>query len=285
MRVKRSSICFVIPYFGEFPFWMDYFIESCSSNSSVDYVIYSDNPLPKGWPANITYHYISFDDYKNLVSQRLGIRFNPINPYKLCDLKPAYGMIHDNDIKGYDFWGFCDIDLIFGNIRKFLTHNVLNSCDFYSAYERRVSGHFFLTRNTPELNKSFMKVDGWRKVFEDVEHHCFDERAFSSLFVKFKNHPAWSKNILSWLFLPLSRRSVFEEQYSTPGLRYNWVDGTRDFPTEWYWRDGALTNNASDREFLYFHFLKWKRNWGGKNSRDAPTSIKWMVDDSGFHSA
>ena len=49
--------------------------------------------------------------------------------------------------------------------------------------------------------------------------------------------------------------------YSTPELRYNWVDGSRNFPTEWYWNDGKLTNNASKDQFLYLHFLKWKRDW------------------------
>lgn len=280
-----KSICFVIPYFGEFPFWMEYFVESCRKNSSVNYVFYSDNSEPEGWPENIQYKKMSFSSYKEIVSVALDIRFDPDNPYKLCDIKPALGLIHQNDIKGYDFWGFCDIDLIFGAIRHFLTDDILDQVDFYSAYDRRVSGHFFLTRNTNTCNRTFMKAKGWRVVFEDTANHCFDEKAFSDLFVKFKNHPAWSKKVLSWLFLPLSRRALFEEQYSTPGLRYDWVDGSRNFPTEWYWKQGVLTNNASDKEFLYFHFLKWKRDWSAKSSSsliEGSTAERWKVSAQGF---
>ena len=42
------------------------------------------------------------------------------SPYKLCDYKPVYGLIFDEDLQDYDFWGHCDVDLIFGDIRKFI---------------------------------------------------------------------------------------------------------------------------------------------------------------------
>lgn len=32
-------------------------------------------------------------------------------------------------IKDYDFWGHCDADLIFGDIRKFVTDDILNKYD------------------------------------------------------------------------------------------------------------------------------------------------------------
>lgn len=275
------SIAFVIPYFGKFPFWMDFFVESCRSNSTVDFLVYSDNKRPIGWPENIKYQEISFKSYKRHVSDRLNLEFDPSNPYKLCDIKPAYGFIHQEDLASYDFWGFCDIDLVFGDIRRFMTDATLDSYDFISTHERRVSGHFFLAKNTETGRVAFKSAKRWRQIFQDKNHHGFDEKAFSDLFVKFKNHPAWSRRILTWLFLPLSRKALFEEQYSTPGLRYSWLDGSRDFPVEWYWKEGFLTNDVSHRQFLYFHFLKWKREWNNKN-KVSPKGREWIISKDGF---
>ena len=285
--MNEKSICFVIPYFGRFPFWIDFFLESCRANDTINFFLISDNVKPENLPVNIDYKKMTFGEYKKLVSRQLNIEFDPVNPYKLCDLKPAYGLIHAEYLESYDFWGFCDIDLIFGNIRHFLTDTVLNKYDFFSSYDRRVSGHFFVVKNNNEGRQAFMKAKNWRSVMADPNNHCFDEKAFSDLFVRFKNHPLWSKKILTWLFLPLSRKAIFEEQYSTPGLRYNWIDDSRNFPTEWYWNKGALTNNASDRSFLYFHFLKWKRNWTGSEitlTSDNQLPEKWKITENGFES-
>ena len=42
-------------------------------------------------------------------------------PYKLCDYKPSYGEVFKDELAGYDFWGNCDIDLVWGNIKKNFT--------------------------------------------------------------------------------------------------------------------------------------------------------------------
>ena len=46
-------------------------------------------------------------------------------PYDLCDFKVAYGEIFQEYLEPYDFWGFCDCDLIYGDIRHFLTEELL----------------------------------------------------------------------------------------------------------------------------------------------------------------
>jgi len=280
-----KSIAFVIPYFGAFPAWMDYFLASCRKNESIDFILFSDNPEPVGWPENFHYHHISFDEYKKIVSDRLGISFNPTSAYKLCDIKPSLGFIHQDILQSYDFWGFCDIDVVFGDIRAFLTEKLLDEIDFFSAHGRRVAGHFAFMKNEQKYNESFFKAKNWRKVFEDQVHYCFDEKHFSDLYLGFKNFPKSVSKVLNWILLPLSRRALFREEFSTPELRYNWVDGSRNFPAEWYWKSGRLTNDQSSREFLYLHFLKWKKEWPGLNISHVPDSdlnSKWKVTLNGF---
>jgi hypothetical protein len=283
--LAMTKIAFIIPYFGSFPKWMEYFVASCRENPSVDFIFFSDNETPTDWPSNMTYYQTSFTAYKRLVSDRLDIRFNPESAYKLCDIKPSYGLIHQDILKEYDYWGFCDIDVIFGNIRAILTDELLRKTDFFSAFGRRVAGHFCLMRNIDRYNRSFMEHKSWQSIFESQEHFCFDEKQFSDLYSGFKNYPKPLAKLLKWLTLPLSRRALFQEQYSTPELRYNWVDGSRNFPSEWYWKKGTLTNNASDREFLYLHFLKWKRDWGQQAicfSNKENINHEWKITKLGF---
>jgi len=52
------------------------------------------------------------------------------------------------------------------------------------------------------------------------------------------------------------------ESYNTPlSPNKRWTDGTFDFPNEWYWKRGVLTNDKDkDRDFLYLHFMHWRSN-------------------------
>lgn len=71
----------------------------------------------------------------------------------------------------------------------------------------------------------------------------------------------------------------------------DWHDGSRDFPTRWYWKDGHLTNDRDgDRSFPYFHFVCWKRNeWSDLPEQDAKvvqalaSESSWVIDATGFH--
>ena len=92
--MQQPSIVLLIPYFGKWPVWFDFFLISCRFNTSIQWIIYTDCPIPENSPDNVKYKKISFKDYNIFVSDKLGINFNPDNPYKLCDLKPALGFIH-----------------------------------------------------------------------------------------------------------------------------------------------------------------------------------------------
>ena len=100
-------------------------------------------------------------DYYQLVSDRLNIDFKPSSPYKLCDLKPALGYIHADRIKGFDFWAFGDIDLVYGNLRQYFNEARLKRYHLLSTHERRVSGHLCLIRNTERERRLFMRIDNW----------------------------------------------------------------------------------------------------------------------------
>ncbi|RON10659.1 hypothetical protein BK659_03870 [Pseudomonas brassicacearum] len=282
-------ILFIIPYFGRWPFWMPFFLESCRRNADIDWLLFSDCGNPQNLPDNVKIENIGFSEYCQLVSRRLNIDFSPARAYKLCDIKPALGYIHADRLAGYDFWAFGDIDVVYGDLRRYFTAERLARFDLFSTHERRVAGHLCLIRNTARQRELFMRIKNWQTRFTDQKQHTLDEGAFSRIFLWRKNFPKPLFNLLG-KFNPWRRRSEFTEAFSTPGGHIKWHDGTDDVPLRWYWRDGCLTNDQdAERSFPYFHFYIWKRNEWSRMSEPDPEYVKnlaaksaWVIDATGF---
>lgn len=261
-----SKIIILIPYFGRWPFWMSAFLASCAENPTIDWLLTGDCGKPENLPCNVSYTEVSFESYKKKIAAALGIPFDPVDAYKLCDIKPMLGKIHEAEISDYDFWAFGDLDLVYGDLRAVYTEPLLAQYDLISNHATRVSGHLCLIRNTDFMREVYRKVPGWQEKITNPQHLAFDEKAFSKLFVKHKNFPLWLRSLTNQLY-PLVRRSSFVERYTTPNGYIAWKDGSYNFPREWYWKDGLLWNNleSADRPlYPYFHFLAWKKNWGSK---------------------
>lgn len=260
-----SKIIIVIPYFGAWPFWMRIFLASCARNPDIHWLLLGDCGEPENLPQNVIFKPVSFVDYKRRVAESLGITFDPDSAYKLCDIKPMLGKIHAEEISSYDFWGFGDLDLVYGDLRKIYTEEILAAYDLISNHATRVSGHLCLIRNTEHMREIFKKVPHWQDRIENPEHVAFDEKAFSKLFVKHKNFPGWLRAIAD-NFYPLVRRSQFVERYTTPGGYIAWKDGSFQFPEKWFWNNGELWNDLEPKgkeHYPYFHFLIWKKHWQG----------------------
>ncbi|MEY8239675.1 MAG: hypothetical protein RPT25_04970 [Cycloclasticus sp.] len=293
-----KSIAILTPYFGQWPEWFDLYLESCRSNSSVNWIFISDCAAPNNAPDNTQFIHTSFDDYKSLVSEKLGIKFNPSSAYKLCDLKPAYGYIHQELLRTYDFWGFGDIDVIYGDIRQFYTDELLSKFHSLSSHWDRVSGHLFLMKNSAIFREAFKKIPNWQQLLEDQKHHGIDESKFSKVFLRHKKYPAWLRKIYG-LTDPLQRHAYFAEQYSTILSPQAWFDGQWLHPEEWIWKAGKLHNSTDNREFMYLHFMNWKSNawldksrgetaaWEGLNTLNhvaiGSASEGFSINRTGFH--
>lgn len=279
--LQSPSIVILVPYFGSWPEWFDLYLLSCRYNPGIDWLFYTDCERPEDSPANVRFVKVGFDQYKQMVSERLGIQFNPKSAYKLCDLKPALGSIHQPDIYPYDFYGFGDIDIIHGQIRQFITDNMLKKYDVIGTHNRRLSGHFSLFRNNERNRNAFRKIPDWQRLMEAEDHLGIDESKFSKLFVRHKNHPIWLRKLWS-LSSRYQRRVLFKEQYSTILAPIPWCDGRTDHPQNWFWREGRLTNDRDQREFMYLHFMNLKSNtWLPKAIRSEPSA--WMKLDKLVH--
>jgi len=175
----KNKIVVLICYFGKFPWYFSYFLHSCRFNPGVSFLIFSDITGDFPLPGNVTIVHKTVDDIKALIQNKMNIAANIDFPYKLCDFKPAYGLIFEEYTRGYDFWGQSDIDIIYGNIRDFMTDELLDRYDFISTRHDYTTGCFALYRNNAQMNTIFMRSRDYKKVFSDPKHFCFDECNFA----------------------------------------------------------------------------------------------------------
>lgn len=251
-----GRVAILIQYFGPWPEWINFFVESCRSNAEIDWIIFGDADPPENRARNVRHIQLSFADYKALLESRLELTLASDDPYKLCDFKPALAFVHRELVEAYDFTGFGDLDVIYGDIRAFYDDKKLARYDLLSAHRDRVSGHLCLMRNSPEMRSAFQQVPRWRDALSSPEHRGFDERAFFNLFRQ------GSRKLFRRAAGPPAS-CFFEEAYSTPAA-------TRHM--RWYWADGRLTNEFYPHHpFMYLHFMSWHSNrWHGSDGHVAP---------------
>ena len=175
-----NSIAILICWYGSYPWYFPYFIHSCSYNLTIDFIVITDNlESIHNKPQNVKIIYKTLNDIKTSASEKLGFTVNIDYPYKLNDFKPAYGFLFPEIIKGYNFWGHSDLDVIYGDIRKFLTNEMLCIYDFISPRHDYTTGCFCLYRNSEKMNTIFMRSKDYKLIFSNGQHYCFDECNFA----------------------------------------------------------------------------------------------------------
>jgi hypothetical protein len=256
-----KSIIIVITYFGKWPEWFPIFLESCRQNPTIDWLFHTDCNFDCSHVPNVKIKLGSKAHFVQQVYEQLDLRLTLDDPYKLCDVKPLTGVLYEADISGYDFWGYGDVDLIYGDIRKFYTDEVLEN-NIISTHNWCISGHLALIKNEGWLNNAFRRIKNWKALLEDPSSMRFDEDVFSKVFL----YPAWVPASLFFLYDFINpgskkyrRNLYFREQYTTPLTPNKWSNGSHDHPQVWYWKDGRVFNELNkESEHIYFHFMNYK---------------------------
>lgn len=244
-----KKIIIIIPYFGKLPNLFKYWYKSAVNNKTIDFLIISDNDIPNA--ENILTLKMDFDRLKSIISSKIGSVISLENPYKLCDFKVAYGIIFSDYIKNYDFWGYGDIDLVYGDIRNFITEKILEKYDFISGW-----GHFTLCRNNSYCNNFYkIKIEGFQyyeDVFRNPKNFAFDEYLHKGLSDK-------------WVFLHKDKvyQTVDFDDIRVPHNRYDFESigkGLKNLIFEYsnkkLYRMYLDNNKVRKEESLYVHFQK-----------------------------
>lgn len=176
--------CIVVCYFGQFPDYMQLWLDSCARNPSWDWLLITDvNCKQCGYiiPKNMKIIFNTFIEFRKYVKSRFDFLISLEESYKWCDFKPAIGYIFKDYLVNYDYWGFCDLDMIFGDLEMFYPDSLIEK------YEKfLVLGHLQLYKNTKKINTLFMeKIVGkafYRSIFSSKYNYAFDETGKISVY-------------------------------------------------------------------------------------------------------
>ena len=249
--MNRTAICIIGVYFGKLPEYINLWLKSCSYNPDIDFIIFGDNKIDN-LPPNVKHIPMTLQEMKKFADEKLGLDTALYTPYKCCDFKVAYGNIFEDYLSGYDFWGHCDFDLIFGDIRGFITEKIL------SEYDKILSlGHLSLYRNTKEVNNRYKlpgstnnyKAVSYKTVFENEKSFAFDEWCGIYRIYNFNNLKMYKKLIFADISCRFKR------------FRLSFGKGNHNNQV-FYWQNGKVfgTHYKHKRyfteEYIYIHFQK-----------------------------
>jgi hypothetical protein len=142
----------------------------------VDWIFPTDCPAPETNGTNLKFLPLTLKEFNAISSNIFGFPVQIKHPYKICDLKPAFGELFEEHLKDYEFWGYGDLDLVYGNIREFVSDNDLDEHDIISNHPDFITGHFCLLRNTRAIKELYKKGGAYKTCFANEKYTGFDEQ-------------------------------------------------------------------------------------------------------------
>ena len=168
------KICIVHVFFGEWPSWFTVFLKSCRG-TGVDFLIVTDSKNNNFQANNLNFLYLSMAGFNKKATIKLGFDIQIKNAYKLCDLKPCYGKIFEDELTTYEVWGYCDSDIVLGDLKTFFSDVLMETYDVVSFQRGFPSGAFCCLRNRKDIVNLYTTVHKYQKKLSYQDYTGFDE--------------------------------------------------------------------------------------------------------------
>ena len=244
--VRTMKLVLINCYFGRLPAFFPLWLQSCGMNAKIDFILVTDAVIEQPLPANVKVVPSTLEELVRRIDEKLSIKAAVSSPYKLTDFKPAYGVIFEDYIKGYDYWGYCDVDLIFGNLMKFVDSPMTQGYD--KIYQL---GHLTIYKNTDRMNCLFQQSGGafnFREVFTNSEFYSFDEHAGQMLIAKKQGVREYCREDMADISCRITRMTASRQ---------------KNYPFQvFYYENGAVyrafieDETEKTEEFAYIHLQK-----------------------------
>jgi hypothetical protein len=173
-----NSIVIIIPWYGEIPNYFPFFLKGLDFNSDVvDVLFVTDVPIQNKVPSNFKIKPLAWEELNKRIKEVIGKEANIKNPYKLCDFKPMFGKIFEKEIEDYKYWGYGDIDLIYGDLKRFLPFDGIENYDVITFRENVMHGPFSLFKNNSYTRNLYSKTNKLLDIITNPNCIGFDEAA------------------------------------------------------------------------------------------------------------
>lgn len=243
-----KKIAVIALWFGPLRDYFRLWTRSLRANDGYDFLLFTDQEIDRSEiPDNLQVIKLTLEDLKETIRQRLNIQPTFEFSYKLCDFRPAFGELFAPYLTNYDFWGYCDVDLMFGKLSNFITDDILSS--YQKIFNR---GHFTLYRNEEHINtlyRSSKSIDA-QAIMESKACFIFDEwHGIHQVFKEF-NIPQYHDECIADIHPNKARYTCSNIQNYKKQL-FVWENG---LVKQHFLNEGTLQH----RELAYVHFQKRK---------------------------
>jgi hypothetical protein len=239
---------------GVWPLEMPAFLISCKHNPTIDWKIVTNLEPPKDSPDNVQFIKVELEELFDRFRAKVGKDLPFTNLKKMGDVKATYGIIFDDIFEGYDYWGLCDMDIIWGDIRSFITEALLDEYDIISSREGWMSGHFTLYRNIPGVADICRHVPEFNSTFDQTRYRSLDEVQLTGFLNRKITKPDGS-------ILKVRKKKIQHDAGET-------LPGQSDPNSKelWKWKNGKVfryfkndgTKEKEPMETMYVHLIHWK---------------------------
>lgn len=283
----EPSILLIVVYLGRNPEWLSSYLRSCELNPSIDWLIMTDwKTIPKT-PSNVRIKKITKGYIEKLIEKKTGTSVMISDPRKLCDFKPLYGKLFEKYLKGHDFWGFTDLDVIYGNIRKFIKNDMLQCYDVITSCKYYCTGHFTIMRNNEMMKNIFSENRYWKKMIGNTLYTGFDEAGLTEIMNRRKIkwyhediHVGPEDNRwFSYGLISLIRKERADYKFSDFSA-WNKSKGKELESCPFgpcLWNNGKLIHAETGREMMYLHFNSWRSVMSESSGNN-----KWSIGPDGI---
>ena len=269
-KLAKHRCVLVLPYFGVLPEYFPLFLRSVEFNPQFDLLLVTDCDV-RGLeiPPNVRVIQGTFDEIKNRICNTVGRKVCLASPYKLCDYRPLFGLVFEEELCDYDFWGHCDADMLWGDLGAFITPEHLDMYD-----KLLVHGHFSLCRNVADVNEVPLRYGdvacGLHMALGTDQTCYFDEVGMQLVAqiagMRVWRNPTFADILPSRYKLQLAPICDYKNQN---GQRFFWEDGH-------VWRYVPATQTVD--EFMYIHMQKRRMHMCVDPTGDAC----WEIRPNGF---
>lgn len=273
------KIIILIPYFGSWPTYIQIYNETCKRNKHIDVCFVTDLESFENASDNISFFYLSFAQLKERIENIFKILIPNHKPYKLCDFRPAFAIIFNDLIKDYDFWGYGDIDLIYGCLDKFLTDDILQKNDIIAFRPDHLHGPFTLYRNTEFTNNLFRKSEKYLEIFKDEEYCSFDEFGYENFLLASASVNELPNISISVIALKLKQK--LQINLFLKLLCKEKISETNEIIKYEY---GVVSNYKTKEEYAFYHWVIEKRAAYFKYPKWISIPHTYFVSSTGFYS-
>lgn len=200
----------IVVWFGPYPIWLNKWVANMEvlKSQGFDYLIISNKEL-----------------FEKRIKDKLGLEtVIEEGTGKPWDFRPALGVLFEEEIKGYDYWGHTDFDCIYGDISKFMPDEELSGLELWSNHHNYVCGPWTLYKNCEKVNNCFYLCNQWKELMLDKNGNGWVERDFT---------------------LTIERNLV-----------YKYTMFQADKPDNLTVKDGCLYDDG--KEIMMFHFRHYK---------------------------